>query len=185
MPWWNPFRKTGVRALDERLLRERIVKIEGPIDDAMANLVVAQLLFLESESPTQEIRLSINSYGGSVPAAFAICDTMEYVKAPVSTVCTGQCSGMAALLIAMGAKGRRFAMTGSHFRLTPTIGINTQPGAAHIVDRIRQEVITRLARATGQPAEQVRLDGEEERFLSAEEAVRYGLVDQLMERQQA
>ncbi|RKG78873.1 ATP-dependent Clp protease proteolytic subunit [Corallococcus exercitus] len=201
MPWWNPFRKTGAQdarepeprgaastsqAIYERLLRDRIVMIGTPIDDEVANIAVAQLFFLENESPTQEIRLFINSPGGSVPATFAICDTVEYVKPAVATVCIGECSGTAALLLALGAKGQRFAMKESHFMLTPTVGgMNTKPEAAPIIDRMHRDFITRLTRATGQPVEQVRQDCEAERILNAEEAVRYGLVDQLMERREA
>ncbi|RKH71029.1 ATP-dependent Clp protease proteolytic subunit [Corallococcus sp. AB049A] len=196
MPWWNPFRKTGAKdarepantsqAIHERLLRDRIVMIGVPIDDEVASLAVAQLLFLESESPTQEIRLFINSPGGSVTATFAICDTVEYVKSPVATICVGECSGSAALLMALGAKGQRFAMRESQFMLTPlTGGAGTTPESRPIIERMRHDLITRLARATGQPAEQVRRDCEAKRTLSAEEAVRYGLVDQLMDRRPA
>ena len=198
MPWWNLFRRTREQAtpegaaprtrtskdLEERLLRDRMVLLGTPIDDDVATRVVAQLLFLESASPTEEIRLYINSPGGSVTAALAICDTLTNLKAEVSTVCVGQCSGMAALILALGTPGQRFALTDSHFLLTPLTG-GRRPEDAPVVERMRQDFAERLARATGQPVHQVLLDCETERHLSALEAKHYGLVDQVIDKTRA
>nr|WP_246357107.1 ATP-dependent Clp protease proteolytic subunit [Pyxidicoccus fallax] len=151
-----------------------------PINDEVANRVVAQLLFLENQNPTEDIRLYLNSPGGSVTAALAICDTLEQVKPDVSTICVGQCSGMAVLLLALGERGKRFATADARFMLTPMTG--GRPEDAPMMERIRQNFAERLARATNQRVDQVLRDCEEERLMGAREAVHYGLVDEVVER---
>ncbi|HZI16561.1 MAG TPA: ATP-dependent Clp protease proteolytic subunit [Myxococcus sp.] len=197
MPWWNPFKRlpeqpeggsAAPRAskagdFDQRLLKDRIILLGTPINDDVATRVVAQLLFLESESPTQGVHLYLNSPGGSVTAAFAICDTMEFVKPDVSTLCVGQCSGMAALLFALGKAGRRFALPNSYFQLMPFSG-GEHPEARAAIARLRQDFARRMAGATGQTEDQVLADCEANLHLSATDAIRYGLVDEIVERSQ-
>lgn len=190
MPWWNPFQKTreqsaprrpGSEELEGRLLRDRIIMLGTPIDDDVATQVVAKLRFLESESPTKDINLYLNSPGGSVTAALAICDTLEHVKPDVSTICVRQCSGIAALIFALGERGKRFALTKSHFQLVPFEG-GQRPEAQADIERLRQDFTRRLAQATGQTVSQVLADCEANRRLSALEARSYGLVDEIVER---
>ncbi|MDY7232157.1 ClpP family protease [Hyalangium rubrum] len=197
MAWWNPFQKSreqtasgsaspprpASKDLEARLLRERTILLGTPINDEVAQRVVAQLLFLESENPTEGIRLYLNSPGGEVTAALAICDTLELVKPAVSTVCVGQCSGIAALLFALGERGQRVALTHSHFMLTPLTG-GGRPGDASAMMRMRKVFSERLAHATGQTVAQIQLDCDAQRRLSASEAKHYGLVDQILDKTQ-
>ena len=176
----------GERAYDiySRLLRERLIFLVGPVNDATANLVVAQLLFLESENPDKDISLYINSPGGSVYAGMAIYDTMQFVKPDVSTLCTGLAASMGAFLLAAGKKGKRFTLPNSRIMIhQPSGGARPglrhpdpgprNPGSARALNRI-------LAENTGQPVERIALDTERDNFMSAEDAVSYGLVDKVM-----
>ena len=174
----------GERAYDifSRLLKDRIIFIGDPIEDNMANLVIAQLLFLESEDPEKDIYLYINSPGGVVTSGLAIYDTMQYIKAPVNTVCIGQAASMAAVLLAAGAKGKRFALPNSRIMIhqgsggfrgnTPDVLIQVKE-LETLVDKITRI----LSHHSGQPVERVRRDSERDRFMSAEEAKAYGLID--------
>jgi ATP-dependent Clp protease protease subunit len=191
MPWWNPFRKTRAQpdagtaaprpsraaGLEERMLRDRIVLLGTPINDEVANRVIAQLLFLENESPEEPIHLYLNSPGGSVTAGFAICDTLERLKPIVSTICVGQCSGIAALLVALGTQGYRFTLPHGHFTLTPLTSGSSRPEDAPTMERLSLAFGQRLALATSQSVDRVLRDCEAERRLSATEARDYGLVD--------
>jgi ATP-dependent Clp protease protease subunit len=174
----------GERAYDifSRLLKDRIVFITDTIEDNMANLVIAQLLFLESEDPERDIYLYINSPGGVVTAGLAIYDTMQYIKAPVNTVCIGQAASMAAVLLAAGSRGKRYALPNARIMIhqgsggfrgnTPDILIQVRE-LETLVDKLTKI----LAFHTGQDAERVRRDSERDRFMSAEEAKAYGIVD--------
>ena len=176
----------GERAYDifSRLLRERIIFIGDMIEDTMANLIIAQLLFLESEDPEKDIYLYINSPGGVVTSGLAIYDTMQYVKAPVSTICVGQAASMAAVLLAAGAKGKRFALPNSRIMIhqgsggfrgnTPDILIQVRE-LGTLVDRLH--VI--LAHHSGQGVEKVKRDTERDYFMSADEAKAYGIIDEV------
>lgn len=182
----------GERAYDifSRLLKERVVFIVGPIEDHMANLVVAQLLFLESENPDKDISLYINSPGGAVTAGMAIYDTMQYIKPDVGTLCVGQAASMGALLLAGGAKGKRFVLPHSRIMIHQPLG-GFQGQATDIDIHAREILRTRdtlneiLARHTGQPIEKIQEDTERDNFMSAAEAVDYGLVDEVLERRAA
>lgn len=178
----------GERAYDiySRLLKERIVFAVGPIEDYMANVIVAQLLFLESENPDKEINLYINSPGGAVTAGMAIYDTMQFIKPEVSTVCIGQAASMGAVLLAGGAKGKRFCLPHSRVMIHQPLG--GFQGQATDIDihareilKIREQLNQILANHTGQSVERIREDTERDRFLSPEEAVEYGLVDKMMQ----
>ncbi len=178
----------GERAYDiySRLLKERIVFAVGPIEDYMANVIVAQLLFLESENPDKEINLYINSPGGAVTAGMAIYDTMQFIKPEVSTVCIGQAASMGAILLAGGAKGKRFCLPHSRVMIHQPLG--GFQGQATDIDihareilKIREQLNQILAKHTGQSVERIREDTERDRFLSPEEAVEYGLVDKMMQ----
>jgi ATP-dependent Clp protease protease subunit len=179
----------GERAYDifSRLLKERVVFIVGPIEDHMANLVVAQLLFLESENPDKDISLYINSPGGAVTAGMAIYDTMQFIKPDVGTLCVGQAASMGALLLAGGAKGKRFVLPHSRIMIHQPLG-GFQGQATDIDIHAREILRTRdtlneiLAHHTGQPIEKIQEDTERDNFMSAAEAVEYGLVDQVLER---
>ena len=174
----------GERAYDifSRLLKDRIIFIGDPIEDTMANLVIAQLLFLESEDPEKDIYLYINSPGGVVTSGLAIYDTMQYIKAPVNTVCIGQAASMGAVLLAAGAKGKRFALPNSRIMIhqgsggfrgnTPDVLIQVKE-LETLVDKITRI----LSHHSGQPVERVRRDSERDRFMSSEEAKAYGLID--------
>ena len=176
----------GERAYDifSRLLRERIIFIGDMIEDTMANLIIAQLLFLESEDPEKDIYLYINSPGGVVTSGLAIYDTMQYVKAPVSTICVGQAASMAAVLLAAGAKGKRFALPNSRIMIhqgsggfrgnTPDVLIQVKE-----LETLVEKLMRILAHHTGQPADKVRRDVDRDRFMSAEEAREYGLIDEI------
>jgi ATP-dependent Clp protease protease subunit len=177
----------GERSYDiySRLLRERIVFLVGPVNDQTANLVVAQLLFLESENPDKDVFLYINSPGGSVSAGMAISDTMNFIKPDVSTLCTGMAASMGAFLLAAGAKGKRVALPNSKIMIHQVLG-GAQGQATDIEIHAKDILKTKatmnriLAEKTGQPIEKVERDTERDYFLDAEEAKAYGLVDQVL-----
>jgi ATP-dependent Clp protease protease subunit len=177
----------GERAYDiySRLLRERVIFLVGPVNDHTANLVVAQLLFLESENPDKDISLYINSPGGSVSAGMAIYDTMNFIKPQVSTLCTGMAASMGAFLLAAGAKGKRFSLPNSKVMIHQPLG-GTQGQATEIEIAAREILKTRerlnqmLAENTGQPLSRIEVDTERDYYLTAEEAKAYGLVDDVI-----
>jgi len=179
----------GERSYDiySRLLRERIVFLVGPVNDQTANLVVAQLLFLESENPDKDVQFYINSPGGSVSAGMAIYDTMNFIKPDVSTLCTGMAASMGAFLLAAGAKGKRFSLPNSKVMIHQVLG-GAQGQATdieiHAKDILKTKAVMNriLAEKTGQPLEKVERDTERDYFLDAEEAKAYGLVDQVIAR---
>jgi ATP-dependent Clp protease, protease subunit len=178
----------GERAYDiySRLLKDRIVFIGTPIDDMVANLVVAQLLFLESEDPEKDINLYVNSPGGSVYAGLAIYDTMQYIKSPVSTICVGLAASMGAVLLAAGAKGKRFALPNSRIMVhQPHGGAQGQAVEIEIqareILRIRENINKILSNHTGQPMERITRDTDRDFFMSGEEARDYGIIDQILE----
>ncbi len=177
----------GERSYDiySRLLKERVVFMVGPVADQTANLVVAQLLFLESENPDKDISLYINSPGGSVYAGLAIYDTMQFVKPDVSTLCTGIAASMGAFLLAAGKKGKRFSLPNSRIMIhQPSGGAQGQASDIQIQAREILDLRSRLNRIlsenTGQPVERIELDTERDNFMSAEDAVSYGLVDKVL-----
>ncbi len=179
----------GERAYDiySRLLKERLIFLVGPIDDHMANVVVAQLLFLESENPEKDINIYINSPGGVVTAGMAIYDTMQYIKPNVSTTCIGQAASMGALLLAAGEAGKRYALPNSRVMIHKPLG--GYQGQATDIDIHAREILTLrsrlnevLAKHTGQSLETIARDTERDNFKSAFEAQAYGLVDQVLER---
>jgi ATP-dependent Clp protease protease subunit len=177
----------GERAYDifSRLLKDRIIFIGTPIDDAGANLVIAQLLFLEAEDPDKDIHLYINSPGGSVTASLAIYDTMQFVKPKIETICMGQAASGAALLLAAGTKGKRLALPHSRIMIHQPYGgaqgqaVDIQIQAKEIL-RMREELDRIIARHTGQPLERVEKDSDRDFFMSPEEAKDYGLVDEVI-----
>ncbi|MCX7779194.1 MAG: ATP-dependent Clp endopeptidase proteolytic subunit ClpP [Patescibacteria group bacterium] len=177
----------GERAYDiySRLLKERIIFLGDVIDDNVANTIIAQLLFLESEDKNKEIKLYINSPGGSVTAGMAIYDTMRYVKPDVATICVGLAGSMAAVLLAAGAKGKRFALPNSEVMLHQVMGGAEGPAldikirAEHIL-KIRERINKILSFHTGQPLEKIEKDTDREFFMDAEEAKKYGLIDQII-----
>jgi ATP-dependent Clp protease protease subunit len=177
----------GERAYDiySRLLRERIVFLVGPVNDATANLVVAQLLFLESENPDKDISFYINSPGGSVSAGLSIYDTMQFVKPDVSTMCLGMAASMGAFLLAAGAKGKRFSLPNSKIMIHQPLG-GAQGQATDIEIHAREILKTReqlnniLAERTGQPLSKIQLDTERDYFMSGDEAASYGLIDRVI-----
>jgi ATP-dependent Clp protease protease subunit len=176
----------GERAFDiySRLLKERIIFLGEPIEDHIANLVIAQLLFLESEDPTKDISLYINSPGGVVTSGLAIYDTMQYLKAPVSTICIGMAASMASVLLAAGAKGKRFALPNSRIMIhqgsagfrgnTPDVEIQMRE-VMHLTDRLTRI----LAGHTGQAPEKVKADSDRDFYMGADEAKEYGLIDEV------
>jgi ATP-dependent Clp protease, protease subunit len=177
----------GERAYDiySRLLKERVIFLVGPVEDYMANLVVAQLLFLESENPDKDISLYINSPGGSVSSGLAIYDTMNFVKPDVSTLCTGMAASMGAFLLAAGTKGKRFSLPNSNIMIhQPSGGARGQATDIEIhareILKTREQLNKILAERTGQPVEKVERDVERDYFMSAQEAKDYGLVDQVI-----
>ncbi|MFY8018467.1 MAG: ATP-dependent Clp endopeptidase proteolytic subunit ClpP [Inhella sp.] len=179
----------GERAYDiySRLLRERIVFLVGPVNDATANLVVAQLLFLESENPDKEISLYINSPGGSVSAGMSIFDTMNFIKPDVSTLCMGMAASMGAFLLMAGAKGKRFALPNSKIMIHQPLG-GAQGQATDIEIHAREILKTReqlnrlMAERTGQALERISADTERDYFMSAAEAQAYGLIDKVVDK---
>ncbi|MEO7386115.1 MAG: ATP-dependent Clp endopeptidase proteolytic subunit ClpP [Gammaproteobacteria bacterium] len=179
----------GERAYDiySRLLKERVIFVVGPVEDYMANLVVAQLLFLESENPDKDIHLYINSPGGVVTSGLSIYDTMQFVKPDVSTICVGQAASMGAVLLAGGAKGKRFCLPHSRMMIHQPLG--GFQGQASDIDIHAKEILqTRerlnriLAKHTGQTLERVEQDTDRDRFMSGPDAVEYGLIDSVLER---
>lgn len=179
----------GERAYDiySRLLKERVVFLVGQVEDYMANLIVAQLLFLESENPDKDISLYINSPGGSVSAGMAIYDTMQFIKPNVNTVCTGQAASMGALLLTAGATGSRFALP--HARIMIHQPLGGYQGQATDIDihakeilRVRKELNDILVKHTGQKFAQVEKDTERDNFMTAEEAKEYGLIDDVIDK---
>ena len=177
----------GERAYDiySRLLKERVVFLVGEVNDHMANLVIAQLLFLESENPEKDISLYINSPGGSVSAGMAIYDTMNFIKPDVSTLCMGMAASMGAFLLSSGAKGKRFVLPNSKVMIhQPLGGARGQATeieiAAREIIKTREQLNKILAERTGQPLEKIERDTERDYYLSADEAKEYGLVDQVI-----
>ncbi len=177
----------GERAYDiySRLLKERVVFLVGEVNDHMANLVIAQLLFLESENPEKDISLYINSPGGSVSAGMAIYDTMNFIKPDVSTLCVGMAASMGAFLLAAGAKGKRFALPNSKVMIhQPLGGARGQATeieiAAREIIKTREQLNKILAENTGQPLDRIENDTERDYYLSAQESKDYGLVDQVI-----
>lgn len=180
----------GERAYDiySRLLKDRIIFLGGPIIDPVANAIIAQLLFLESEDEKKDIKLYINSPGGSVPATLAVYDTMQYVKPDVSTICIGMAASGAALLLAAGAKGKRFALGNSEVLIHQVMagGIEGQAteieiSAKHVL-RLKDRLNQILAKHTGRPLSQVEHDTDRDFYMDAEEAKKYGLLDQIIKR---
>jgi ATP-dependent Clp protease protease subunit len=181
----------GERAYDiySRMLKERVIFLVGPVEDHMANLVVAQLLFLESENPDKDIHLYINSPGGGVTAGLSIYDTMQFIKPDVSTVCIGQAASMGALLLAGGAAGKRFAVP--HARMMIHQPIGGFQGQATDIDihareilRIRERLNQILVKHTGQEVKKIENDTERDNFMDGKEAVAYGLIDSVIEKRQ-
>jgi ATP-dependent Clp protease, protease subunit len=182
----------GERAYDiySRLLKERVVFLVGPVNDMTANLVVAQMLFLESENPDKDIHLYINSPGGAVTAGMAIYDTMQFIKPDVSTLCIGQAASMGAFLLAAGAKDKRFCLPNSRVMIhQPMGGFQGQASDIEIHAKeilfLKQRLNEMLARHTGQPIERIERDTDRDNFLSAEAAVEYGLVDKVLKQRGA
>jgi ATP-dependent Clp protease, protease subunit len=178
----------GERAYDiySRLLKERVIFLVGPVDDATANLVVAQMLFLESENPDKDINFYINSPGGSVSAGMAIFDTMQFIKPDVSTLCVGMAASMGAFLLAAGTKGKRFALPNSTVMIhQPSGGFQGQVSdierhAQFAID-LKRRFIALMVQLTGRTTEQVELDHDRDRFLTSEQAVLYGIVDKVLQ----
>ena len=178
----------GERAYDiySRLLKERVVFLVGPVNDATANLVVAQLLFLEAENPDKDISFYINSPGGSVSAGLSIYDTMQFIKPDVSTLCLGQACSMGAFLLAAGTKGKRFALPNSRVMIHQPMG-GFQGQASDIAIHAKEILTLRgklndiMAKHTGQPVERIERDTDRDNFMSAAEAAEYGLIDKVLE----
>ncbi|MEK6642005.1 MAG: ATP-dependent Clp endopeptidase proteolytic subunit ClpP [Nitrospira sp.] len=179
----------GERAYDiySRLLKDRIIFLGAPIDDIFANLIIAQLLFLEAEDPEKDINLYVNSPGGSVTAGLGIYDTMQYVKPPINTICLGQAASMGAFLLTAGTKGKRFALPNARVMIhQPMGGFSGQATEIDIhareILKIRERLNEIMAKHTGQPLEKISQDTERDYFMSAEEAKRYGLIDEVITR---
>jgi ATP-dependent Clp protease protease subunit len=181
----------GERAYDiySRLLKERIVFLGTSIDDNMANIIIAQLLFLESEDPTQDIYLYINSPGGYITSGLAIYDTMQYVKAPIVTMCIGQAASMGAVLLAGGNQGKRYALPHSRILIHQPLG--GAQGQATDIDiqareilRMREEINKIFVKHTGQPIEKIEADTERDFYMTAEQALNYGIIDKIVEKRQ-
>ena len=182
----------GERAYDiySRLLKERVVFMVGPVNESTANLVVAQMLFLESENPDKDIHFYINSPGGSVSAGMAIYDTMQFIKPDVSTLCTGMAASMAAFLLAAGAKGKRFALPNATVMIhQPLGGFQGQASDIEIhakyILSLRERLNKLLAQHTGQPVEKIDRDTDRDNFLTAADAVAYGLIDKVLQKRVA
>ena len=178
----------GERAYDiySRLLKERVIFLVGPVEDYMANLVVAQLLFLESENPEKDIAIYINSPGGSVSAGLAIYDTMQFIKADVSTICVGQAASMGAVLLAGGSKGKRFCLPHSRVMIHQPLGgfqgqaTDIEIHAREILDA-RHRLNTILSKHTGQTIDRIRQDTDRDNFMTGEQATAYGLIDAVLQ----
>jgi ATP-dependent Clp protease protease subunit len=177
----------GERAYDiySRLLKERVIFLVGPIHDAMANVIVAQLLFLESENPDKDIHLYINSPGGSVSAGMAMYDTMQFIKPDVSTLCTGLAASMGAFLLCAGAKGKRFCLPNSRVMIhQPSGGFSGQASDIEIhakeVLYLKRKLNEMMAMHTGQPIERIENDTDRDNFMSAEDALKYGMIDRVL-----
>lgn len=179
----------GERSYDifSRLLKDRIIFLSDEVNDATASLVVAQLLFLDSEDPDKDINLYINSPGGSITAGMAIFDTMNYTKADVSTICVGMAASMGAFLLSAGAKGKRFALPNSEIMIHQPLG-GTQGQATDIqihaerIIKMKEKLNRMLSEHTGQPLDVIKKDTERDNFMSAEEALKYGLIDKIVEK---
>jgi ATP-dependent Clp protease protease subunit len=178
----------GERAYDiySRLLKERVVFLVGPVDEATANLVVAQMLFLESENPDKDINFYINSPGGSIPAGLAIYDTMQFIKPDVSTLCVGMAASMGAFLLAAGAKGKRFALPNSTVLIhQPLGGFQGQASDVAIhakyILSLRERLNRLFAQHSGKPIDQIERDTDRDNFLTAQEALEYGLIDKVLQ----
>lgn len=178
----------GERSYDiySRLLKERVVFLVGPVDDYSANVIVAQLLFLESENPDKDIHLYINSPGGSVTAGLAIYDTMQFIKCDVSTMCIGQAASMGALLLTGGTKGKRYCLPHARMMIhQPLGGVQGQASDIEIHAReilqVRERLNKIMAEHTGQPMEKIQVDTDRDNFMSGGESVEYGLIDQVLE----
>ena len=177
----------GERAYDiySRLLKDRIVFVGGPVDDDVANIIIAQLLFLAGEDPAKDLYMYINSPGGVVTAGLAIYDTIQYIKAPVSTICIGQAASMGALLLSAGDKGKRFALPNARIMIHQPLG-GAQGAATDIeiqtqeILRIKRLINEILSRHTGQPLSKIEKDTDRDFYMSAEEAVKYGIVDEVI-----
>lgn len=179
----------GERSYDiySRLLKDRVIFMTGQVEDHMANLIVAQMLFLESENPDKDIHLYINSPGGSVTAGLSVYDTMQFIKPDVSTMCIGQAASMGAMLLAGGAKGKRLALPHSRMMIhQPSGGAQGQASDIEIqaneIIKLRQSLNVLLAEHTGQTVEAIAKDTERDNFMSADEAAEYGLVDKVIQR---
>lgn len=179
----------GERSFDiySRLLKERVIFLVGPVEDYMANLVVAQLLFLEAENPDKDIHLYINSPGGSVTAGMSIYDTMQFIKPDVSTMCIGQACSMGAFLLNAGAKGKRFCLPNSRVMIhQPSGGAQGQASDIHIqaqeILKMRSRLNELMAFHSGQPIEKIEIDTERDNFMSAEQAKVYGLIDDVIDK---
>jgi len=179
----------GERSYDiySRLLKERVIFLVGPVEDYMANLVVAQLLFLEAENPDKDIHLYINSPGGSVTAGMSIYDTMQFIKPDVSTMCIGQACSMGAFLLTAGAKGKRFCLPNSRVMIhQPSGGAQGQASDIHIqaqeILKIRSRLNELMAFHSGQPVEKIEADTERDNFMSAAQSKDYGLIDQVIDK---
>ena len=182
----------GERAYDiySRLLRERVIFLVGPVNDASANLVVAQMLFLEAENPDKDIYFYINSPGGSVTAGMSIYDTMQYIKPDVSTLCIGQAASMGAFLLNAGAKGKRFALPNSRVMIHQPLG-GFQGQASDIAIHAKEILALRdklnqiMADHSGQPVERIERDTDRDNFMTSQEAMEYGLIDKVLDKRQA
>jgi ATP-dependent Clp protease protease subunit len=178
----------GERSYDiySRLLKERVIFIVGEIEDHMANLVIAQLLFLEAENPDKDVSIYINSPGGAITSGLAIYDTMQFIKPPVSTMCIGQAASMGAVLLAAGAKGKRFAQPNSRVMIHQPLG-GARGQATDMEIQVREILKARerlneiLAKHTGQPVDRIKVDTERDNFMSGTEALAYGLIDKVLE----
>ncbi len=178
----------GERAYDiySRLLKERIIFLGEPIDDAVANTLIAQLLFLDAENSKEDIKIYVNSPGGSVTSALALYDTIQHVKADVATICLGQAASAAAVLLAAGAKGKRYALPNARIMIHQVMGgaegqqkdIEIQ---AREISRIKDQINQILAKHTGQTAKKIELDSDRDNFMTAEEAKKYGLIDKIIQ----
>lgn len=182
----------GERAYDiySRLLKDRVIFLGGEINDHMADLVIAQLLFLEAEDPDKDVHMYINSPGGVITSGMAIYDTMQYIRCDVSTICVGMAASMGAFLLAAGAKGKRFALPNSEIMIHQPLGgmqgqaTDIEIHAKHIL-RIKDQLTTILAERTGQPKDQVAADTERDNFMTAQEAKTYGLIDDVVANRKA